>query len=276
MDSETINSLIPTTISLIVTSIFGLLIGIFVEKFKNKLCIITYDIYTKNLKPNLSQNFSGNLKITLNEKVIDSLRTGYVEFENKNNIDLENIVIKFNISQGAIFQGSEGYLSNSLSWLSWTDSHNDNFQNVLADYNALPTDDKGIKQISPVELQNRINYVNQNQEYLIPVFNRKESAHFNFVFEDPIDGTSANLITSIVHKSVKLERKIDDEKAKKSHLWTAIAIGTILVIIVLTLMSYYYPTQKALITIAGIVGFSYSIVGFLILGIYKRIRAYFK
>ena len=275
MNPETLNSLIPPTITLIVTSLFGLLIGILVEKFKNRLRIITYDIYTKNLKPNLSKNLSGNLKITLNERVIDSLRTAYVEFENKNNIDLENIVIKFNISQGAVFQGSEGSLSNSLSWLSWTDSHNTNFQSVLADYNALPADNEGIKQI-PDDLQNRINFVNQNQEYLIPVFNRKETAHFNFVFEDSFDGTSANLFTSIVHKSVKLERKIEDEKAEKKHLWTAISIGTILVIIILSLMSYYYPNQKSLIIVAGIIGFSYSLVGFLILGIYKRIIGYFK
>lgn len=275
INSETIYSLIPPTITLIVTSLFGLLVGILTEKFKNRLRIITYDIYTKNLKPNLSQNLSGNLKITLNERVIDSLRTAYVEFENKNNIDLENIVVKFNISQGAVFQGSEGYLSNNLSWLNWTDNHNTYFKNVLEEYNALPTDNDGIKQI-PNELQNRINYTNQNQEYLIPVFNRKETAHFNFIFEDPLDGTSANLYTSIVHKSVKLERKMEDEKAKNRHLWTAISIGIILAITVLSLMCYYYPSQNILIIAAGIVGFSYSMVGFLLLGMYKRIRAYFK
>ena len=83
MNPETINSLIPPTITLIVTSLFGLLVGILAEKFKNRLRIITYDIYTRDLKPNLSKNLSGDLKITLNERVIDSLRTAYVEFENK-------------------------------------------------------------------------------------------------------------------------------------------------------------------------------------------------
>ncbi len=275
MEPETINSLLPTTITLIVTSLFGLLIGIVVEKFKNKLRIIYYDIYTQNLKPNVSKNLTGNLKISLNERVIDSLRTAYVEFENKNNVDLENVVIKFNISQGAIFQGSEGYIRNSLSWLSWTEKHNDYFQKVLSDFNALPLDDNGIRQTSD-ELQHRINYVNQNQEYLIPVFNRKESAHFNFLFEDPLDGNTAVLLTSITHKSVKLERKMDDDKAAKRNLWTAVVIGTILVIIMLSFMSYHNSAQTSLIVIAGVVGFSYSIVGFFLLSIYKRIREYFK
>lgn len=275
MDSEIINNLIPPTISLIVTSLFGLLVGILVEKFKNRLRIISYDIYTQNLKPNLSKNLSGNLSITLNGRTIDSLRTAYVEFENKNNIDLENVTIKFGLSQGAVFQGSEGYLSNKLTWFNWTENHNNYFHGVLNEYNALPTEENGIKQI-PDDLQNRINYVNTNQEYLIPIFNRKESAHFNFLFEDPLDGTSATLFTSIVHKSVKLERKMDDDKAAKRNLWASVLIGIILVVLVLGLMCYHYPQQKGLIIISGIIGFSYSIVGFLILEIYKRIKAYFK
>ena len=103
MDANTLNSLLPPTISLIVTSIFGLLVGILVEKFKNRLRIITYNIHTQNLKPNLSKNLSGNLRITLNERVIDSLRTAYVEFENKNNVDLEDVTIKFRLKSRGSF-----------------------------------------------------------------------------------------------------------------------------------------------------------------------------
>ena len=203
------------------------------------------------------------------------MRSAYVEFENKNNVDLENIAIRFNISSGAVFQGSEGYVRNSLSWLNWTEQHNDIFQDVLSEFNALPTDENGLKQI-PDNLQNRINYVNQNQEYLIPVFNRKDTAHFNFLFEDPLDGSTAILYTSINHKSVRLERKVDDDKVAKKNLWTAVGIGTALVIIILAILSYNYPEHKTLIIISGIVGFSYSIVGYFILGIYKRIKEYFK
>lgn len=275
METETINSLLPATITLIVTSLFGLLVGILTEKFKNRLRTITYEIYTQNLKPNLSKNLIGNLKISLNEREIDSLRSAYVEFENKNNVDLENIAIRFNISSGAVFQGSEGYVRNSLSWLNWTEQHNDIFQDVLSEFNALPTDENGLKQI-PDNLQNRINYVNQNQEYLIPVFNRKDTAHFNFLFEDPLDGSTAILYTSINHKSVRLERKVDDDKVAKKTLWTAVGIGTALVIIILAILSYNYPEHETLIIISGIVGFSYSIVGYFILGIYKRIKEYFK
>jgi len=275
METETINSLLPATITLIVTSLFGLLVGILTEKFKNRLRTITYEIYTQNLKPNLAKNLIGNLKISLNEREIDSLRSAYVEFENKNNVDLENIAIRFNISSGAVFQGSEGYVRNSLSWLNWTEQHNDIFQDVLSEFNALPTEENGLKQI-PDNLQNRINYVNQNQEYLIPVFNRKDTAHFNFLFEDPLDGSTAILYTSINHKSVRLERKVDDDKVAKKNLWTAVGIGAALVIIILAILSYNYPEHKTLIIISGIVGFSYSIVGYFILGIYKRIKEYFK
>ncbi|UGU15967.1 hypothetical protein LS482_20095 [Sinomicrobium kalidii] len=275
MTSETINSLFPSTISLIVTSLFGLLVGILVEKFKNRLRIITYEIYTQNLKPDLSPSLAGKIQITLDNRVIHSLRTIYFKFENKSNVDLENVAIKFSIGPGAFIQSGEGYLSNDSSWLKWTESHNTFFENVLAEYTNLPVDESGKKNISD-ELKNRINHIYSTQEFLVPVFNRNESAHFNFLLEDPLDGSLANLLPSIVHKSVKLERKIDDDKAAKQNLWTAVSIGTIIVIIVLSLMIYSNPPQTILIIVAGIVGFSYSIIGYLILGIYKRIRAFFK
>ena len=96
METETINSLLPATITLIVTSLFGLLVGILTEKFKNRLRTITYEIYTQNLKPNLSKNLIGNLKISLNEREIDSLRSAYVEFEHKNNVHIVYRMDKIN------------------------------------------------------------------------------------------------------------------------------------------------------------------------------------
>ena len=76
METETINSLLPATITLIVTSLFGLLVGILTEKFKNRLRAITYEIYTQNLKPNLSKNLIGNLKISLNDHFSFGLSSG--------------------------------------------------------------------------------------------------------------------------------------------------------------------------------------------------------
>lgn len=275
MNIETLYSFIPTTISLVVTSLFGLLVGVLVEKFKNRLRVIKYNVYTQDVKPNLSRNLSGDLKITLNNRVIDSLRIAHVELENKNNIDLVNIKVKFLLNNRGIFQGTEGSLSNSLSWLNWSKNHNDTFQAVLSEYNSLSENEGGEKEVSD-DLQNRIDYVNSNQEYLIPVFNRKETAHFTFLFEDALNGVTSDLHVSILHESVKLEMKLDDEKEAAQRLKISVLIGIVITATVITLLCYNYPRQKSLIIIVGIIGFSNTLIGMLILWVYRQITAFFK
>lgn len=275
METDFWTKIIPPTIALIFTSAFGLIVGILVEKFKNRLRIITYDIHTQNIKPNLSNNLVGNLKITLANREIDSLKTAYVELENRNNIDLEDVVVKFWLSPNAVFRGNEGYLQNNLSWLLWTPLFNNRYQDILNEFNALPIDDNGNK-IIPDDLQTRINSINGHQEFLIPVFNRKDVARFNFLYEDPFDGTEANLTLSIVHKSVSLVKKTNENKQATKDLWTSIIIGFIISTILISTLIYNFPSQKVLILSASIIGILYSVFGHLVLGAFKRLKSYFR
>lgn len=276
METETLIKLIPPTISLIVTSLFGLLIGVLVEKFKNRFRTIEYSIRSQKIIPPLSENLSGQLTIKLDNREINTLKVVTVEIENKNSIDLENIVVRFTLGQNSWFQSNEAFISNNFSWLYWTMGYSENFNQIVKEHNSIQLNpETGLKDI-PTELQNRIDYVLANRDYLIPVFNRKDKAIFNFLIEDPIDGTEAGVFPSIVHKSVNFVEKSDDDRQKLRDLWTGIGIGIIIVVIVIALMVVQNPTQKTLIIVSAIIGFSYSILGYLILFGYKKIRTFFK
>ena len=106
MDPETLIRLIPPTISLIVTSLFGLLVGVLVEKFKNRFRTVEYSIRSQKIIPPLSQNLGGQLSIKLNDRLTNTLKVTTVEIENKNSIDLENIVVRFSLSHNSWFQGN--------------------------------------------------------------------------------------------------------------------------------------------------------------------------
>lgn len=56
MDKETIIKLIPSTIAMIVTAIFGLVVGVLVEKFKKPLPDNYILIRTQKVTPALSEN----------------------------------------------------------------------------------------------------------------------------------------------------------------------------------------------------------------------------
>ncbi len=275
MDPETLIRLIPPTISLIVTSLFGLLVGVLVEKFKNRFRTVEYSIRSQKIIPPLSQNLGGQLSIKLNDRLTNTLKVTTVEIENKNSIDLENIVVRFSLSHNSWFQGNEAYLARNFNGLLWTPIYSDSFNAVLGEYNSCEIDQNGQKIISN-DLQIRIDYVLSNRDYLIPVFNRKDKAIFNFLIEDPIDGTNGYIFPSIIHKSVNFIQKSDDEKRKQKDIWIGVAIGVVFVSILITMLSIKYPEQKCLIIWSSVIGFSYSIVGSLILYGFRKIRLFFK
>ena len=271
MDTTTIIELLPPTITLILTSLFGLMIGIFVEKFKNRYRVIDYSIRSQKIIPPLSKNLGGNLSIKINEKEVKTLKITTIEIENKSSIDLENIIVTFSLSNDCYFQGNEAFLTKIFSSLYWTPNYNSFFSEVVEKFNSSEDKDN-----IPIDLQNSINYLLSNREYLIPVFNRKEKAIFNFLIEDPIDGSKGFIYPSIVHKSVKFVLKSDIEKKNQRDLWIGIIIGMIVVAIVIILMVLSNPTQKLLIICSALVGFSYSIVGSLLLRGARKIISFFK
>lgn len=276
MDNETIKTLIPPTISLIVTSIFGLLVGILVEKFKNRFRTVEYSIRSQKIIPPLSAGLGGQLTLKLNERDVKTLKVTTIEIENNNSIDLEDIVVRFTLGKGSIFQGNEAYLLSNYNWLSWTQEFNDNFNQILKEYNLIETNPTtGFKEL-PDLLQKRVDYVLSNRDYFIPVLNRKNKAIFNFLIEDPIDGSESGIFPSITQKSINFVLKSDDQRQKQIDLWVPICIGILITSLIVRFIVGGYPEHKNLIIWTSIVGFSYSITGFIIYFAFKKIISFFK
>lgn len=276
MDRETLLKLVPPTISMIVTAVFGLVVGILVEKFKNRFRTITYTIRTQKVTPTLSTNLGGQLKITLNNQEINTLKVATIQIENGNNVDFENIIVKFWIGKGGIFQGNEGYLVNNSSWIYWTEEYASQYDKAVKELNTLPLDAQtGLRDISN-EFQTRIDYLNTNRNYFIPVFNRGESAIFNFLIEDPVDGTIVDIFPSLIYKSVNFVKKPDDNSQAQTDLWIGVAIGLTVVSLTDWALVTVYPNEKSIIIWSTIVGVSYSIVGYGILYVFRRTMQFFK
>lgn len=165
MDTVIMTKLIPPTITLIVTSLFGVLVGVLVEKFKNRFHTLEYSIRSQKIIPPLSQNLGGQLSIKLNDRVSNTLKVTTVEIENKNNIDLENIVVRFTLSNNSWFQGNEAFLADNFNELFWTPTYLDRFNSVLEDFNSTETEPSNNQKIVSNELQSRIDYVLSNRDY---------------------------------------------------------------------------------------------------------------
>lgn len=276
MATITFAELVPPTITLIITSLFGLFVGVLVEKFKNRLRKIEYSISSQKIIPPLSKNLGGQLSIKLNDLEINTLKVATIEVENTNSIDLENIIIRFTLGNNSFFQGNEAFIQNNYSPLFWTQSYNVDFNQILDDFNKCEINPENGTKIIPDDLQQKIDYILANREYLIPVFNRRDKAVFNFLIEDPIDGSEAGILPWIVHKSINFVEKGDSEKQKQRDLWMSILIGVIFVSICILIIVLNNIKQSNLIIISALIGFSYSIVGYLLLFGVRKLFSFFK
>ena len=275
METETLLKIIPPTISLIITSLFGLVVGILIEKFKNKFGTLEFSVRVQKMMPTLSENLGGALANKLKDVQINNLKIITVEVENNNNVDYENLVINFSVEKNASFQGNEGFVTNSNTFVFWTPKFKDYFDEVLNEYNSFTQNQANVGLPQPEFLQNKIAYVLSCREYLIPVLNRKESAIFNFLVEDSYSDSNCPIYLGLLHKSIKLVPKMDYEKANRKNLWRSICIGILFVIIVLFIMCYYNSGISVFIVISGLIGMSYSIIGVLLYSFYKKLCNFF-
>ncbi len=267
--------LIPGIISLTITSLVALYVGIFVERFKNRLRTIAYSISSQYLKPQLSSNLGGKLKITINDREINHLKLTTVELENKNNVDLDNVIVGFYLQSGT-FQGGEGYCLSNRTPVFWSLNHSDYYQEVLDEYNNSPIDNVTNQKAITIELQDKIDYVNKNQYFLIPVFNRKEVVVFSFLHESLSGNSPSELGISINHKSVKLVQGIDQQIALKKKTNISVIIGMILTVFSIIILSLIYPENKYLIIFTSLFALLSSLIGILIILFFEKIVSFFK
>lgn len=275
METETLLKIIPPTITLIVTSLFGLVVGILIEKFKNKFGTLEYSIRVQKMIPALSDNLGGALANKLKDVQINNLKIVTIEIENKSNIDYDNLIVNFSINKNASFQGNEGFVTHSNTYLYWTSTFKNYFDEVLNEYNNFMQNSANTDVPKPELLQNKITYVLSCREYLIPVLNRKESAIFNFLIEDINSDSNNPVYIGLLHKSIKLIPKIDYERVSRKNLWRSVWIGIIFVAIVLSLICYNHSDNCIFIVISGVIGMSYSVMGVIIYSLYKKIYNFF-
>ena len=148
--------------------------------------------------------------------------------------------------------------------------------NILEEFDKTPKNEQtGLKDLSD-ELQNRIDIFNINREYSIPIFNRKQKAYFNFLIEDPHDNFQSHILAAVYHKSVKLIKKNNDEKEKQKDIWKGVVLGIVVVFIAVLIYVLEYPEHRTFIILSSLIGFSYSIVGFLLLAMFRKFRDFIK
>ena len=274
--NEFLQDIAPTTISLIITALVSLAIGIYLEKFKNRLTFIKYNILFHPLATSNQNEYWGNIEVFYNGIKTNHLNFITIILENDSNKDYQDIYIDITVDKNSLIKGQNGFYIDTGKTIPLEANHYKRLTEVIKQNKQnIEEGEQDVNHITPINLENDIKYFQTNSKFYLYVFNRKSEIKFNILAENN-DALQPNIGIDIKHKGLKLIKENDKNDEERKLGIGMISLGLITFVCATILLSYYFPESLKPIIILGIVGFLNLLIGLFIYRLFKLIKNYLK
>ncbi|QES93102.1 hypothetical protein F0358_10490 [Empedobacter brevis] len=268
-----IENIIPITISLTVTGVISLFIGVYLEKFKNKLTYVKYKI---NYQPLATSNYNsswGDIEVLFNGKSTFHLNFVTINVINDSNKDFQNLYLDLWVDENSSINGHNAYYDESRKSILLENSHYSGLVNTLE--KAKLYSEKNDNSNYPQDLLDLMKYYQKNQKYFLPILNRKTSITINVLVSNNDNGLPV-LNVDIKHLGLKLIEAEDEyeKQNKEGRMYVYYGLG-IFVFTVITLLIAYTESYEPIL-ILGFVGFLYIIFGVILYRFVQLVKMFFR
>ncbi|MEQ8812086.1 MAG: hypothetical protein RIE59_23665, partial [Imperialibacter sp.] len=166
LDPDLLNNLVPATISLVVTGLISVLIGIYFEKFKNRIIFIKYDIQYQPLATSSQTDYWGKIEVYHNGTQKSHLNFVTINVVNDSNKDLEGVNLDISVDQESQILGQSGYYDDSKAGLLLENNYFSLFNDVSSRYFD---DQEKLRTVAghetPPQLTNEVLWVVKNKKF---------------------------------------------------------------------------------------------------------------
>jgi len=260
---------LPTVASLIATGLISVIIGVYLEKFKNRLSIIKFQILNQPIATSSQNDYWGDIKVSHNNRDIQHLSVLTFQIENTSNQDLENVNVDLSVDVDSQILGQSGFYNETNTIILLEGDHYNYFNDVLQrNQQDLKEKERNLEHVTPPQLTAEIQWVLKNKKFHLPVFNRKNEATFNLLVEN-FDGDIPLGFINIVHKSIRLEKREDSDSETGKTITYMLIFGLIIYALSYFLLFREYPNSTIPLTISLLLGLLYSVLG---LAVYKLMK----
>lgn len=262
-DQEFLKSLIPTTISLVVTGLASVIIGIYLEKFKSRIIRLSRRITSQPIAYASQDEYWGHIKVLYNNHEAKNLNLFTIEIRNESSRDVTDVIVDLKVDNDSMILASNGFLNNSNTSLLLTSDYFQYYMDVTERNNKELQDvDRGKIQETARDpnLAREVKYVTSLKKYIIPVLNRNKVATFNVLVEN-FKGIYPSVTTEVIQEGIQLSDFVDDNEKNKKIILYSIGIGLILFSIGFVMILNAHPDSKTEIILTGVLGLTYSLFG---------------
>lgn len=271
-ESNIFSGVVPALLTLIATGLISLLIGIWIEKFKNRLILISHSIEYQPLATSSQTDYWGKIEVFHNGLLKNHLSFVTVRMKNVSNRDLESFNISMAVDQQSQILGQSGYYDDSKASVFLEKNYFDYYNDVSARFHA----EQEILAKNPShntsrDLQNEVFWILKNRTFNVPVFNRGSEITINLLIES-IEGEAPVVHIHTLHKSVKLVKAEDEQTQALKMFAYSLLIGTCLYIVGFFCVLIIYSYAKDPLIILFIISLLSSIAGILLLHLGRWIK----
>ena len=272
MDTETQIDWTSKIIPLGVTGIISLIIGVFLEKFKNRLSILKYMTSFQSIATSSQVGHWGAIDVYHNGRLTKHLNFITIKIENSSNIDLQDVNVDVSCDSQSQFLAQSAFYNDGnkpiLLEQKQYNYSNEVLQRLQADL-ALAEQDKN--HVTPKQLDDELLFIQTNKKFHLSVFNRKTEITINLLAEN-YQAYIPTVSVSILHKSVKLLKTSDaDADTNKILFWT-LGLGVAILSVGLYLLINQYPLSKEAIILTITLALTCSAIGLAIVMLFRFIR----
>jgi len=272
--SQFLEKIIPPIITLLITAGFSVVVGVYLEKFKNKLIFLKYNITISPLATSIQDTYWGNIEVKHNGRNTKNLTFVTIDIINDTNNDvLKDINLDIWVSPNSQILAVNGNYNEIGNAILLEDNYFTRYARagqLLAEENIKISTDPA--HVISSELQREIDFVQTNKKFHLPIFNRNSSAKINLLVES-WDGKGPTVSVSILQTSIKLIKQGDSNvEKKKQDLQTSIYQLIIYAIGLYIIFNYYSESKAAIIytMVAGVLAFIFARLTYSLLKFIKR------
>ena len=253
--SSLLEKIIPPTLTLLVTTSFSILVGVYLEKFKNKLIFLKYSMAFSPLGTTIKDNYWGDIQVTINGRMTNYLDFVTITLVNDSSSDVpKDIYMDLWVNPQAQILGYSGNyneIGSSIVFEADYQARLDKISQRSIEENNKKLADPNY--VIPADVQTEIDWITKNKKVHFPIFNRNSSATINLLVES-FDSKAPQVYISVLQTSVKLEKQEDSEIQKKKKEFQINIYQAVLNAIGLILVFLSYPNDKVLICLIIAIG----------------------
>lgn len=224
------------------------------NKFINRISILRYTVFHQHIAISSNVPGIGSIEVLHNNVSVKSLYLSTVSIVNDTNRDLSDIEVNLTSDSNSIILVSHGINKASGKNVYFTDR----YSKILSDSN-------------PEIIRSTLSF----RDYLIPVINRGDIIEFSLLIVNDL-GNYPFITVACEHIGVKIKfQKVPRQKLFGESTTVSALIGLILTAIVCYLFIYFNFSLTVGVWLSFILGLCASLIGLVIIKIFKKLRRLF-